>query len=292
MTADAALSQLKRDAALHPEDSALAGRLLDRAMRVATAEQQLELPHPLPTLSFVCCSIQPALQARFAGEVARTFANWPGIEVCVLNDARSLAEAYNRGAALTHGDWLVFCHDDIRFLRADFAARLALAMQRFDVCGAAGATRLCGPAALWGGPSAGLAQVSYPLPDGRHAATLCGVGPVHARAEALDGVFVAVKRAVWAQVRFDADRFDGFHLYDIDFSHSCHRQGHVVGIAQDLHLLHDSAGNFDEHWSVYADRFVRKHNLLVAAAHPNPTSGLIVPDPGRIAAMYDALNAA
>ena len=26
-------------------------------------------------------------------------------------------EAYNRGAAKTQGDWIVFCHDDIRFLR-------------------------------------------------------------------------------------------------------------------------------------------------------------------------------
>jgi hypothetical protein len=205
---------------------------------------------------------------------------------------RSACASSNRGAAMTHGEWLVFCHDDIRFLRADFAARLALALQRFDVCGPAGATHLVGPAVLWGGPANGLAQVTYPLPDGRYAATLCGIGPVHARAEALDGVFIAVKRRVWEQVRFDADRFDAFHLYDIDFSYSCHRRGHVVGIAQDLHLLHDSDGSFDERWSIFADRFVRKHNLVVAEAHPNPTGGLIVDDCARIAAMFDALNAA
>lgn len=289
---DAALQSLKRDAALHPERDGLIGRLLDRAMHVAGTEQRLELPPAIAGLSFVCCSIQPALEARFRAEVARAFAAWPQIEVCVLNDARSLAEAYNRGAAMTRGEWIVFCHDDIRFLRADFAARLALAMQRFDAFGPAGATRLLGPAVLWGGPASGLAQISYPLPDGRYAATVCGIGPVHARAEALDGVFIAVKRQVWEQVQFDADRFDAFHLYDIDFSYSCHRRGHAVGIAQDLHLLHDSDGSFDERWSVYADRFVRKHNLVVATAHPNPTGGIIVDDCARVAAMFDALNAA
>ncbi|MCC6560051.1 MAG: hypothetical protein IT478_01730 [Xanthomonadales bacterium] len=289
---DEVLQSLKRDAALHPEQGGLVGRMLNRAMHVAPAERRLELPGVLPSLSFVCCSIQTALEARFRAEVTRAFSAWPQTEVCVLNDARSLAEAYNRGAAMTHGEWLVFCHDDIRFLRADFAARLALALQRFDVCGPAGATHLVGPAVLWGGPANGLAHVTYPLPDGRYAATLCGIGPVHARAEALDGVFIAVKRRVWEQVRFDADRFDAFHLYDIDFSYSCHRRGHVVGIAQDLHLLHDSDGSFDERWSIFADRFVRKHNLVVAEAHPNPTGGLIVDDCARIAAMFDALNAA
>ncbi len=289
---DAALSELKRNAALHPEQPGLCGRLLDRAMRVATTETSLTLPASLPSLAIVCCSIKPAVEAAFRAEVARAFAHWPELDLCVLNDARSLSEAYNRGAAATRGDWIVFCHDDIHFMRQDFAARLAAAMQRFDVLGPAGATRLVGPAALWGGPATGLAQVSYPMPDGRVVATLCGLGPTHARAEVLDGLFIAVRRKVWADVRFDEARFDAFHLYDMDFSLSCNRRGHAVGVAQDLHLLHASTGEFDERWSIYADRFVRKHNVVVAPAHPNPTCGLILEDATRIAAMYDALNAA
>ena len=291
---DAALSELKRNAALHPEQAGLCGRLLDRAMRVGMAAQRLPPtpPAPMPSLAIVCCSIKPEIEARFRAEVARTFVDWPGLDLLVLNDARSLAEAYNRGADATRGEWIVFCHDDIRFLREDFAARLARAMQRFDVLGPAGATRLVGPAALWGGPRTGRAQVSYPMPDGRIVATLCGIGAEHERAEALDGLFIAVKRRVWQEVRFDAARFDAFHLYDMDFSLSCHRRGFAVGIAQDLHLLHDSTGDFDERWSVYADRFVRKHNLVVGPAHPNPTCGLVLADAAGIPAMFDALNAA
>ena len=289
---DAALSALKREAALHPEQPGLCGQLLDRAMRVAGPETRLPMPPDLPSLAIVCCSIKPAIEARFRAEIARVFADWPALELIVLNDARSLAEAYNRGAAMTQGDWIVFCHDDIRFLRADFAARVATAMRRFDVFGPAGAIRVDGPSALWGGPDSGRAQVSYPLPDGRIAATLCGIDAAHVPAQLLDGVFIAVRRPVWSQVRFDAERFDAFHLYDIDFSYACHRQGHAVGVAQDLHLLHDSDGLFDERWSVYADRFLGKHGLSAGAAHPNPTSGLILPTTAGIGAMYDALNAA
>ena len=139
---DAALSELKRNAALHPEQPGLCNRLLDRAMRVATTETRLALPASLPSLAVVCCSIKPTVEAVFRDEIARAFAHWPEFDLCVLNDARSLCEAYNRGAAATRGEWIVFCHDDIRFLREDFAARLAAAMQRFDVFGPAGATRL------------------------------------------------------------------------------------------------------------------------------------------------------
>lgn len=286
---DAALSELKRNAARHPKQRMA---LLERAARFATPAPSLRLPPALPSLGIVCCSIKPDIEARFRSEVARTFAAWPELDLCVLNDARSLAEAYNRGAERVRGEWIVFCHDDIRFLRADFAARLANAMQQFDVVGPAGATRADGPAALWGGPSSGFAQVSYPLPDGRYIAALAGVGPVHQSAQLLDGLFIAARREAWAAVRFDAARFDAFHLYDMDFSLACHRAGWRVGIAQDLHLLHDSLGNFDERWSDYADRFVRKHNLVVAAPHPDPTHGVAVDAIARIAPLFDAINAA
>jgi hypothetical protein len=289
---DAALQALKRNAALHPEQSALRSQLLEAALRVAGAPTLLPLPPTLPSLSFVVCSIKPALEARFRAEVARAFAGWPEVEVRVLNDARSLAEAYNRGGAQTAGEWIVFCHDDIRFARADFAARLARSMSDFDVLGPAGATRADGPAALWGGPFSGFAQVSYPLPDGRVLATLAGVGPAQLPGQLLDGLFIAARRSAWQQVRFDADRFDAFHLYDMDFSYACHRAGLRVGIVQDLHLLHDSFGNFDERWSDYADRFVRKYNLMVGAAHQDPTRALALAGDAEVAALFDTLNAA
>lgn len=286
------LSELKRLAASQASSSGAAGRLLDTAMRDAGPATILPMPATLPSLAIVCCSIKPQVEARFRAEVARAFKHWPALQLCVLNDAKSLAEAYNRGGENTQGEWIVFCHDDIRFLREDFAARLAEAMQMFDVLGPAGCTRLVGPSALWGGPATGLAQVTYPLPDQRYAATICGIGPMRVEAQALDGVFIAVRRSVWEAIRFDAARFDQFHLYDIDFSYACHRQGHRVGVVQDLHLLHDSQGNFDERWSDHADRFVRKYNLVVETPHPSPSHGLIVPDTSRIAAMFDAINAA
>ena len=286
---DAALSESKRNAALQP---ARRVALLEQAARVADVARQVALSAALPSLGIVCCSIKPDIEARFREEVARTFAAWPDLDLCVLNDARSLAEAYNRGAERVRGDWIVFCHDDIRFLREDFAARMASAMQAFDVFGPAGATRAAGPAALWGGPASGFAQVSYPLPDGRYIAALAGVGPVHQSAQLLDGLFIAARRDAWARVRFDAERFDAFHLYDMDFSYACHRAGYRVGIAQDLHLLHDSLGNFDERWSDYADRFVRKHNLVVGQPHQDPTHGVAVDVLARIPALFDAINAA
>ena len=165
-------------------------------------------------------------------------------------------------------------------------------MQRYDVLGPAGATRADGPAALWGGPFSGLAQVSYPLPDGRYLATIAGIGPVYQSAQLLDGLFIAARRGAWQRVRFDADNFDAFHLYDMDFSLGCHRAGFAVGVAQDLHLLHDSFGNFDESWSGYAERFAEKHAIPFVGPNQDPTRALPLPSIAAIAPLFDAINAA
>jgi len=290
-----ALQASKRNAALHPDQSTLRQQLLDEALRAATRPNLLQLPprSALPSLSLVCCSVKPEIETRWRGEVARHFADWAQIETCVLNDARSLAEAYNRGAERTRGEWLVFCHDDIRFARPDFAARVASAMHEFDVFGPAGSVDANALSALWAGPRSGFAQVAYPLPDGRWLATIGGIGAVRQAAKLLDGVFIAVRRSVWERVRFDATRFDAFHLYDMDFSLCCDRAGARVGIAQDLHLVHDSLGDFDATWSGYAERFVEKHpDLVIGEANQDPTGGIAVDDFGRISALFDAINAA
>lgn len=289
---DAVLTELKRRAAMQPSAPGLMPQLLHRALMVADEPQRLSLPARVPSLAIVCCSIKPDIEARFRAEVSRVFSGWSELEVVVLNDAASLAEAYNRGGARTTGEWLIFCHDDIRFLRDDFAARVADAMTMFDVFGPAGSTRAIGPAALWGGPASGRAQVSYPMPDGRCFAAIAGVGRARERGELLDGLFIAARRRAFESVRFDADRFDGFHLYDMDFSYGCHRAGWRVGIAQDLLLLHDSGGNFDERWAAYAERFAEKYQLAVVEPHPQPSQGIPVADWTRIAAMFDAINAA
>ena len=65
----------------------------------------------LPRFSLVVCSID---RARLDECVARYRAAFAGeaFDLIVIDDAKSLAEAYNRGIARARGANIVFSHDD------------------------------------------------------------------------------------------------------------------------------------------------------------------------------------
>jgi len=273
---DGAAQQLHAALALDSGNQESRSQLLrlavDTATRVGAPGEARTFTRPpkLPSLSFITCSIDRQKQARFEANLAQHFADWPH-ELLVIRDARSLAEAYNRGIDQTTGEWIVFCHDDIEFVQADAPWRLFSALSRVSLVGVAGTTHLSGPTSLWSGPSSGYCQVAHVTPEGQLMSSLYGLGDgLVANAEALDGVFLACHRSVAETIRFDADTFDHFHLYDTDFSWRAHRAGFPVGISQDLLLIHHSLGSFDETWQRYADRFRSKHPEVPATpAHPS-----------------------
>src|SRR5262245_66079790 len=98
---------------------------------------------------------------------------------------------------------------------------------------------------------------------------LLGGGPtVVPGIQALDGVFLAMRRDVPRAVAFDAETFDGFHLYDLDFSFRAHRAGYKLGVAPELTLIHASTGHFNRTWQVYGQRFPAKHADALTLALP------------------------
>ena len=89
---------------------------------------------------------------------------------------------------------------------------------------------------------------------------------VIARVQALDGCFMAATRAAVEQIGFDASTFDGFHLYDLDFSYRAHLQGLNIAVCRDLLPIHASTGSADQHWNKYRERFENKFRAQLAAA--------------------------
>jgi GT2 family glycosyltransferase len=88
--------------------------------------------------------------------------------------------------------------------------------------------------------------------------------------QGLDGLFMAAKRELLERVRFDEVTFDGFHCYDIDFSFSSHLAGFRLAVAADMPVLHASAGNFDQAWEHYAERFMVKHAASIPQSRRRP----------------------
>lgn len=215
-------------------------------------------------ISVVVCS---ADEAKFAA-VARMYANalaGAAHEVVRVADARSLAEGYRRGIASARGEILALSHDDVEVLSPDLPGRLRQHLADYNLIGVAGTTRLAGPGWLSAGPPYIFGQVAHPMPPRlgkppEYSVDVYGApAPVVPGVCGLDGLFLAMRRAVAEAVPFDAATFDGFHLYDLDFTFAAHRAGFRLAVCNDIHLLHHSPGHFDDvRWEEYARRFVQK----------------------------------
>ncbi|MGH8713545.1 MAG: glycosyltransferase [Casimicrobiaceae bacterium] len=226
-------------------------------------------PAPLeraPSISVVICSVDGDKFRRVCALYERLLAGVTH-QIVGIHDARSLCEAYNRALRDARGEVVIFSHDDVDILAADFAARLVAALGRFDVVGVAGATRAAGPAWSWAGHPHVHGWITHrSTADGGWLVSISSPWPVVGGAQVLDGVLLAGWRHAFDAVRFDAATFDGFHFYDVDFTLRAARAGWRVGICAELLLVHDSEGRFDADWSRYADRFRAKYPELDAPA--------------------------
>lgn len=248
---------------------------------------------PAGLVSVVVCSIDPGKFARVRASYARAFgdASW---ELVGIHDARSLAEGYSRGFARARGDLIVFSHDDIEILSPDLGGALASALQGVDVAGVVGATQLLGPAHAWGGKAYTRGRVAEPARGGAGVdLVLFNPAPgVTAGLQAIDGVFMAATREAVAATGFDAATFDGFHLYDIDFSYRAHLAGFRIGITSGIVLRHDSEGGFDARWEEYARRFLAKFPQVRGERVQNRMSRIPFPDAAALLAFCSRLDEA
>jgi hypothetical protein len=223
-------------------------------------------PHWLQTFSVIICSID---ERKFTG-AADMYRRLLGesAQIIRIPDAKGMCEGYNRGIAQSSGDVLIFSHDDVEILSPDYAQKLRLHLQSFDIVGVAGTTRLVAGYWVAAGPPYIFGQVGHTTKPGPyHIQFFGGHGPVIDNIKVVDGLMFAVRRAVIEKIRFD-ESFDSFHLYDLDFCTQAHAAGFRLAVARDIAVIHDSQGSFDQRWRQYAAKFEKKWAARLDP-HPN-----------------------
>jgi len=235
------------------------------ALALARARIDPIMPPPEPPIeeavpiSVIICSITPEKFDRVRANYSTLLKDVPH-EIVGIHDARSLAEGYNRGAKRAKGEILVFSHDDIEIASPDFARKLIGRLSQFDLVGIAGTDRVCGGTWMDAHWPHVFGQVGYPAKERRILATAFLIRGISATPmQALDGVFLATRRPVVEKIVFDESTFDGWHLYDLDFSYRVAGAGFRLGVCNDLLIVHQSGGNYGEAWYQYARKFMQKH---------------------------------
>ena len=220
-----------------------------------------------PETSIVVCSVDARKFERVCANYRALFAG-RSAEIIGVHDARSLCDGYRRGIARSRGRRLILSHDDIEILSADFASRIDRHLGEFDLVGVAGTTRLVSGQWADAGDPYVFTLITSPDPvRGGYGTAMLGGGPlVVPGIQAIDGVFMALRREVALAVPFDGDTFDAFHLYDLDFSFRAHQAGFSLAVCRDIVLIHESTGTYDAAWEEQKRRFEAKHRGRLAAA--------------------------
>lgn len=193
-----------------------------------------------PSIDVIVCSIDDQ-RFRNVSDNLHTKLNGVGLRRIIrVDDACAMHDGYNRGAALSDADWLLFCHDDIAVLDLVWQT-WRQALETTDVFGPCGTDCLQGPNWYEASPNHLHGSIVAPTPDraGFEHQVFGKQGPLVRGAQALDGLFIMSRRSVWDAIRF-SDEFAGFTLYDIDFTYRAYLLGRRVAVLTDLLLLHDS----------------------------------------------------
>jgi hypothetical protein len=209
--------------------------------------------------SIIICSVDDAKFSAVSEMYARLFAP-DGCQIIRIPNARSIAEGYNRGLRQCQGQHVIFSHDDIEILSPNLPAIVASRLAEFDVIGIAGTTRLADPLWFLAGPPYVFGQIAHNRGAKGFSVDLYSAARrVVKGIVAMDGVFLAARVEVAQRMGFDQDLFDGFHLYDIDFTYRAQLAGYRLAVCCDIFVLHQSVGGYDHVWRSYADRFARKY---------------------------------
>ena len=175
-----------------------------------------------------------------------------GVHVKVLANQTSIFEAYKKGMESRDADLndiIILCHDDLEILsgKAEFVGSLAACLDpATGIVGLAGTTDLGENAVWWD-------QTRWR--EGKHRGKVMHREPqVHAteygacgRVVALDGLFLAARRAVWEMVGLD-------------------KPAHLLGYKNytvPIEVIHDSSGELvgRDSWHLNREAFIKNTKL-------------------------------
>jgi hypothetical protein len=147
-------------------------------------------------------------------------------------------------------DIIVFCHDDIEFLKKGWGEEvinLFARNKKFGIIGVAGSAEFDEKGAWWN-YSKKYGQVLHKH-DGK--SWLTAFSPLLDKdleeVCVIDGLFMAVKRSRISR-NFDPE-LPGFDFYDIDFCLANFLDGKTkIGVTTNIRLAHKSIGELSENW--------------------------------------------
>lgn len=201
-------------------------------------------------ISVITCSVKPDFLSSFSENLKSTI----GIEYELIDfDNREknwgLCKVYNTCAKKAKFDHLLFIHEDVIFHTLNWGCKLIAHLNNSDVglVGIAGSkykSKLPGP--WWGVPKE-MKKIHIIQSFQKNHAIINESIDDTIEVAVIDGVFMACRKEVWEEHKFDENTFKRFHNYDIDFSIDINKT-HKVVCVNDILIEHLSNGSYNLDW--------------------------------------------
>ena len=210
----------------------------------------------------VCSRDAKALKALLENIEQTVGVPYEIIPIDNASGAFGICEAYNTGAQKSRFDCLCFVHEDVSFSTLNWGHKLLeiVANPTIGLVGVAGATHKSANVSAWWDIPLPYQRMHLVQPQEQQLTSI-SLNPQQetlAEVVAVDGVFLATKKNVWEQFKFDQKTLKGFHFYDVDFSTAIRTRYKVV-VTYEILLTHYSAGSPDTvSWVEHAVAYHRK----------------------------------
>lgn len=197
-------------------------------------------------ISIVISSYQPTFFAALEKNIAETI-GVPYEIVQIYNPGTmGICEAYNKGGKLARHPYLLFLHEDVLFHTENWGKKLVVHLEipNCGVVGIAGSNYVPRAPSGWYmlNKEYNYINIIQNNKSGGNKKEIKTFDEIRVPAFGIDGVFMAVKRMIWAEIKF-CNYLTGFHSYDLDFSLA-------VGAKYDNYIISDIAV---EHFSEGVD---------------------------------------
>lgn len=190
----------------------------------------------------------------------------------------SLTELYNKGLNESKNKYVLFCHNDIKYLKSGWGKRYVeqLENQNYGIIGHAGTTKLTESGRWWDDTHLMVGQVWHQHNDEQSGKTMKweskytgNFGENIIQTVNLDGLAFCVNKDKIKE-KFD-ENIGGFHFYDLDFTLANHLVGVKCGVIFNNPILHKSIGMTNEQWESTRQQFVDKwvNNGIPIEIKPN-----------------------
>jgi len=208
-------------------------------------------------ISIIICSRDTNLLTSVSQSVQETI----GVpyEIISIDNSKgefSIFQAYNLGAEKSKFSYLCFMHEDLLFHTPEWGQAVVkhlndVTIGLIGVVGSVYKSKI--NSGWWGAPGVPLNILRYHYIQGSLLDKKSEYHLINPQKEVvsdvvtLDGMWLCTRKETWLHNKFDEQRLQGFHFYDLDFSLQI-KQSLRVCVIYDVLIEHMSYGSINKSW--------------------------------------------